>query len=225
VKRFRRAFSLSEIAVACTVLSLALLACLQLFEWSSRAFLLAHLRSGLEGESRRIQASLQPDLRAGDQNTFCLIDPGRQVTGPDGHPLDRGAYALATLSDWSDPLLIDGDLARPRWNRYSVVYASLATPARLIKQPCTAGAPPYTGPLNDLSLRLNEDPALNPGAGNPLILSQCLEEFRVTHDQERGNVVCSFILRDRGGRKAGVRVMDERFQFSFSVRLQNSGAF
>lgn len=227
--RGRRGFSLIELSLSATLLSLALLACFQLFEWSSRAFILANLRSGLEGEARRALASLQADLRQGDFTCLSLIvpslDPSRQVASPEGPLVERDAYGLACLTRWDDPSLIDPTTARPRWNRYTVVYATLSNPGLLVKQYCRPGNPPFDGPVPSLAGRINENPALNPQASKPVILSQSVHEFLVRADEPTQTLTYRLTLAGRGTRKAQGRLINERCEVSYTTRLQNTGAF
>lgn len=226
----RRGFSLIEVTLSAVLLSLALLACFQLFEWSSRAFILTHLRSGLEGESRRVLASLATDLRQGDIHGLSVIDPTldptRRVTAPEGESVERDAYSLPSLTHWEDPASINPATALPRWDRYAVVYATLANPGWLIKQYCTpGGTAPYQAPLSDLSGRINENPALNPQSTRPVILSQSVHEFRVTFNDDTDRVTYHLTLAGRGTRKSQGRLTNERCQVSYTTRLENSGAF
>lgn len=206
------------------LLSLALLACFQLFEWSSRAFILTHLRSGLEGESRRVLASLATDLRQGDIHGLSVID--RRVNSPEGDSVERDAYSLPSLTHWEDPAAINPSTALPRWDRYVVVYATLANPGRLFKQYCSpGGSAPYQAPLSDLSSRINDNPALNPQATRPTILTQSVHEFRVTFNDDNDRATYHLTLASRGARKGQGRLTNERYQVSYSTRLENSGAF
>lgn len=225
----RSGFSLIELSLSATLLSLALLACFQLFEWSSRAFILAHLRSGLEGEARRVLASLHNDLRQGDFTCLSIInsnvDPARRVASPEGSMVERDGYGLACLTRWDDPALLDAANARPRWNRYTIVYATLTNPGRLVKQYCRPGTPPFDGPVPALAGRMNENPATNPQASPPTILSENVNEFEVLGDEVTQTLTYRLTLAARGTRKAEGKLINERCQVSFSTRLQNTGAF
>lgn len=212
--------------MACTVLIVGLWASFQLMEWGSRSFLLVHFRSGLQAEARRVAVSILPDLRRSDIH-LCRFDvsPARRVfSTQEGEFGDRQALSFPNLSRWDDPSLIDPVECLPRWNRFTVVYATTEDIGRLIKQSYSpAGTTPYRDPMSLAGLLAN-NPLANPGGSSPLNLSSSVLDFRVTTDELAAEVRIFLTLGGSAGIKAGRRKLRERCQTSFTLRLENSGA-
>lgn len=222
----RRAFSLLEVMLACTLLIVGLWASFQLVEWGSRAFLLVHFRSGLQAEARRVGASVGPDLRRSNIHLSSVENsPARRVfSTKEGEYGDRHGLCFANLSRWDDSSLIDPDECVPLWNRYTVLYATTEDLGRLVKQNFAPAGSPYTSPLSLAGLMANQ-PATNPGGSTPLILSASVLDFRVIRDDQSAQVRLFLTLAGSAGIKSGRRKMRERCETSFTWRLENSGAF
>ncbi len=222
----RKGFTLLELCLSATILTLALLACFGLFEWGSRSFLLVHTRSGLQGEARRAQLSLLADLRRSDFGGLTVINstvmPSRLVTASDGTLVERDAYSIWALDDWDSPISFDPANSQPLWNRYQAVYATTTNPGLLVKQVYSPPGSPYSIPKSDLMLCLNNNPGLNPGARPATVLCQSVHSFAVVSDADKHNVTISLTLSSRGTRKGEKRNVDERFEATFGTRLENS---
>lgn len=224
--RRKRAFNLIEVLLSCTLLLVGLWASFEMVEWGSRAFLLVHFRSGLQAEARRIAAAVGPDLRKSDIHLLSLDDsPARQhfSTG-EGESGARQGLAFANLSRWDDSSLIDGAECLPRWDRFTVVYATTEDLGRLVKQHYRPAGSPYRDPIALTGL-LSDNPATNPAASSPLILSASVLDFRVSKDDQTSQVRLFLTLAGSAGKKSGRRNLRERCQTAFTWRLENSGAF
>jgi len=112
----------------------------------------------------------------------------------------------------------------PRWNRFTVLYATTEDLGRLVKQHYTPPGSPYLSPLSLAGL-MADHPAANPGGSIPLILSASVLDFRVSKDEHSAQIRLSLTLAGSAGIKSGRRKMRERCQTSFTWRLENSGAF
>lgn len=208
--------------VACFVLSMALLACFELFQWGSRAALLGQARAGLESEGRRLLLAVRMELLRSDFDGL-ETDLTRTTLNPEGQTVPRHALSLLCLEDWSDGANINTTAAAPLWDRYMVLYATRANPGQLVKQYYQPAGAPYQGPMGSLAALLSDTPLSNPGAASLHVLSQSLESFRVTSDELSKVVQLNVTLARRGGRKADKANLNERHQLSLTVRLENSG--
>lgn len=220
-----RGFSLIEIVLAMTLLSLGLIVAFSLFERGSRALMLSDTKSGLGGESRRAILGLSSALRLGDSRLAEVLSPPRQTLSLSGNTVERGAYSLPTLRRWDEPSNFDQIEAQIYWDSYTVVYATLAQEGSLVVQtyePATP-PPPYYEPLNALSSFLADNPQLNTGAVATRLLTQKVEEFRAELDSETSVMRLTLRLAQRGGKKTGARAMDERAEATAAVRMFNSG--
>lgn len=207
--------------VACFVLSLALLVCFELFQWCSRAALLGQSRASLESEGRRLLLAIRMDLLRSDFEGL-ETELTRTFLNPEGETVPRHALSFPCLENWNNPASFNTDSAAPLWDRYTVLYATLANPGLLVKQHYTPAGAPYRGPMGNLAGLVHEDPATNPNGRNFQILSQNLDSFRVLSDDTSKVVECQLVLARRGGRKADKAGLNERHQLSFTTRLENS---
>lgn len=218
----QRGFTLSEVLVACFVLSMALLVCFELFQWCSRAALLGQSRASLESEGRRLLLGVRMDLMRSDFDGL-ETDLSRTTLNPEGETMPRHALSFPCLENWSNPASFNTESAAPLWDRYLVLYATRANPGLLVKQFYTPAGAPYQGPMGNLAGLLNEAPASNPNSRGFQVLSQNLESFRVTTDETNKVIECQLVLARRGGRKAEKAALNERHQLSLTTRLENSG--
>lgn len=216
-----------ELTLASVILLMGLWLSFQLFEWGSRAFVLVHLRSGLQGEARRMAVAVESDLRRSDLQMVEVVDattdPSRRVTSAlEQESGVREAICFPTLSRWDDPACVDRANCQPLWDRYTVLYATREDLGRLVKQNYQPAGAPYTGPFGSLGLLLGDNPALNPGAQVPLVLSNSVLSFGVAMDPDRAQVSLNLTLAGSGSLKAGRRRTRERYQSKFTYRLENT---
>jgi hypothetical protein len=221
---------LLEITLSSTLLLVGLGLVFGLFQWGSRSFLLIHLRSGLQTECRRVMAAIGPDLRRSDIHLVDVVDstvdPARRVfSNLEGEFGQRHALSFANLSRWDDVSLIDSAECLPLWDRYTVIYATRSDPGRLIRQHHTPTGAPYSQPLGNLIGLIQDDPATNPGASRPLVLSSSVLNFEVHIDRDKALVTLQLTLAGTGSLKSGRRQMRERCQTRFTARLENSGPY
>ena len=217
---------LLEVLLAMALLSICLWVTFGLFERGTRAFRLGDAKNALASDARRCVLALVPSLRLADSETLDILDMNRDITNPDGRPVQRHGYSLATLSRWEDPALFNLDTATILWDGYRVVYANLAPQGELIMQDYRpAPGPPYTGTLPGFSAatHLAENPALNAGATVTRVLSQSVEEFTVRFEDETQCLRVKLRLSQRGGKKMGGRQINERSEAQILIRLENSG--
>lgn len=209
--------SLLETILACSLLSLALLACFELFLWGTRSFHLSQKRLGLEGEGRRIRVALQADLQRADSNLMSF-DRTRNALNLDAETVPRHAYCIPSLQDWQSAASFDSDETVPRWDRFVVVYATTEAEGKLVKRLVDASGGPHLGPLTGSPGAFAAQP---PVTGSQL-LSPHLERFELTWDEPRKALRVDLTLAARGGKKGQARRILELHQLVFTQRLENS---
>ncbi len=207
-----------EVSLACALLSLALLACFQLFLWGTRSFQFAQKRLGLEGEGRLIRSALRQDLMRADGN-LARFETARSSTNPEAQLVPRHAYCIPGLLNWNQATSFDTQEAVPRWDCYWIVYATLGAEGRLLKRQVRPAGAPYVSTLAGFPGTFLADPP----AADTRALSDHLDAFELAWNDSQKTLRLSFLLAARGGKKGQARQISERHQLAWTVRLENSG--
>jgi len=177
------------------------------------------LRQGLEGDARRISSRLKKDLALSDFHTVSVQE--RLVSG-----LRRDGVGLGSLSDWNDPSNFQAGLGLPRWNRYTVYYATQEATGRLVRQDIEPPGIPLAGwnsPYSALSSNLRDDPTLNTSVVSSTVLSSQVEHFECRADVSENTVTVVCRLREKGQNVAGTNKKgDESIQFRLLLKTKNT---
>lgn len=220
-----RGFSLVEMVLSMSLLSVFTLLLFLAFRDGTRTFNNVALRQGLEGEARRCTNVLEQSLRQSDLNCCELINTSaRQRMGISGATVSRDAVSYVTLSRWWDESLFDAG-GRPQWDEYAVIYATLDNPGKLVRQLYRPPGSPYNQPLPGFSVaaHLSDDPQDNPDARETHLLSGSVEDFELSTGQHPYSVEVKLILTDRQHLRAGaLRASQQRLQIDLTIRLNNT---
>ena len=173
----RRGFSLLELSVSLSILSLVLVGIFGVFEMGQASFHFASLRQGLQNEARVAFNVLSNDLRHSSLVTvtalprrLSLVLPRQESKGT--QTLDRDGLCLASVQNWSDPGATDAVTGFPNFDSFLVYYATGEPEGSLVRQLVTpALVGPY--PNNEFSPgnSMHDEPMLNTSRmGTPRIL-------------------------------------------------------
>lgn len=166
-----RGTTLLEALVACSVLSIMLVALFALFHMGTQMFQLSVTRQGLEGEARRISAWLEKDLRKTVASSTILETSGR----PKRHGL-----CCPTLSRWDLPTSYSAQSGLPDWDRYLGYYATLQQPTgRFLRCLYNPGAAKAHNPWAAFNApaHLREDPRFNSNQESYQTLADDVQEL------------------------------------------------
>lgn len=147
----KRATTLLETLVACTVLSIMMVALFALFRMGTDMFQYSVTRQGLEGEARRVSTWLERDLRRTVASSTLL-----ETSRPKRH-----ALCCPTLSRWDLPSSYSPQSGLPDWDRYLAYYATQN--GRFLRCLYNPGAAKAHSPwaVFDPAAHLREDPRHN----------------------------------------------------------------
>lgn len=203
------------------VLGFLTIAVFGLINFSTRGFQHAVVKQGLNGESEAIQAKLRSDYRASHFGTVAVLNRQESLAG--SRLVSRDCVAFASLSDWSNPanFLATG---LPRWNRYTVWYATRGESGRLVRQVINTGGPlPAPVPYSALDVNVSDTPLDNDNLLQSSILSENVLSFSVERDEPSQLLDLELILLRRAGRRATSGAPIEETQESvFSLDAYNT---
>lgn len=190
------------------------------FLMSTRLFNSSATRQSAEVEFKAIAALLKRDL---EHTNFWLC----QIHTRASSPPYRDGLALAALDDWDAASSFDPVTGRPAWNRYIVWYAtSEPDRGRLIRQIVQPSPPPtpfIQAPYSGLSANMNDDPASNSDVFSSRILSQDVEEFRISQRLENGTYRVQLKLHKTGGRRGmGTEQTEETLDITSTYKPKNT---
>ncbi|MCA9796332.1 MAG: hypothetical protein KC910_31210 [Candidatus Eremiobacteraeota bacterium] len=217
----RRGFTVLEAALVLLILSFLTLAIFGLFSMGSRGFQHAVMRSGLQGDARRVGALLERDFHLTHWATIGVVE---RTVSFEGLTVHRDAVVCHGLSDWSNPANFINGIS-PRWDRYIVFYATQEQgPARLVHQKVEPGGTlPNMLPYPALGVNIDDEPKYNNDVYSTGILSQSVLSFMVEKDEADQLLNVSVKFRGRG-RKAiqTEKEVDETHEVVYSLRALNT---
>jgi prepilin-type N-terminal cleavage/methylation domain-containing protein len=212
-------FTLMELMITMSILLGILAMVVGIMIYGVRMFNHASLRQGLEGDARRLSTRLKQDVALTDFRTVSIQQRSLGAFRRDG-------LCMASLSNWDDDTNFQTGLGLPRWNRYTVYYATLETSGRLMRQDLEPSGVPvdgWSGPYGALSTNLREDPALNPAAVSSTVLSGHVQSFECETDLSENTVAVRCRLRQVGLQKAGSnQKSDESLEFRLLLKTKNT---
>lgn len=187
--RGKKAVSLIELLVACSLFLSVLAIVFFFFSFGTRAFQTASQRQGAQSQALRVMDSLQADLKRSAGPSVTMASRQRII---DGVTVQRDALNFISLKDWSN--IHDSEnfnllTAQPRWNRYWTYYATTDQDGgRLIRHSVDPmPAPNGPIPLNDILPLLRDDPLTNLFNGRVPAHSQLADnvyEFKIERSVE-----------------------------------------
>jgi hypothetical protein len=232
-RRRHSAFSVLELAVACTLFLMVLGIVFFFFRYGTRAFVTANQRQGVQVDALRVMDGLQADLKRTASKSVLLLNNSGRTRTIESTTVHRDAISLISLKDWSDPNNTENfDLAgsQPKWNRYWVYYATndddRGSMVRLKVDPLPPPISPTPLTILKFANLCRDNPALNnfDGVTPPhSYLCRNLYEFKV--DKEGNNSFRISLklqekrqLRPDGGVVKGM----ETYQLQLFVRPENT---
>lgn len=187
-------FTLFETIVTFGILSALLTLVFAAFGMATGLFQDTEVRQGAENQLRSTKLLLQRDIELSD---FWLMSTVARST-PDG---DRDALSVSRLSDWNDTARFDAVTDRPIWDRYAVWYASLGTDGSLYRQVLQPSGL-VTAPYANLSTNLSDaNPESNQNVIYSRVLSDRVQNFRVTSRLQNGTVQINLRMAAEGSRR------------------------
>ncbi|MBI3928890.1 MAG: hypothetical protein HY319_25335 [Armatimonadetes bacterium] len=215
-----RAHTLIEVIVVVFVMGFVIFGVFSLFLGGSRAYRRSILRTGLQGDSQRVAAVLEREVKL--THYASLGTESRVVNIPGGLQVRRDALAMAALSDWSDPDKFLGGVS-PRWDRYVVLYATTEPEGRLVCQVIDPDANPTLQPYPGLASNIRDDPAANDDVSSSRILSDRVLSFEVEKVDANQLLDVRVRFRERGGKAMlSEAVVDETHELVMSLRAWNT---
>lgn len=216
-------FSLLELAISTSLLSILMLVAFSLWESATRSFFLSSAKEDLSAEARHCQLAITNPLRKSD-GTLLSIRNDRLTTGLSGQSVRRDALSFVGVEDWSAPTAISNKDAKMVWNQYYILYAGLQTSGILVLQTNKPSAPPYISPWPTAldPANLSETPISNPGAVSTKMLSQSIEQFKTSYNDDTQTATLELTFARRGGKKTSTRNIDERTEIKVRVRMENT---
>lgn len=191
-----RGTTLLEALVACSVLSLMLIALFALFNVGTRMFQLSVTRQGLEGEARRVNAWLEKDLRKTVASSTLL-----ETSRPKRHGL-----CCPTLARWDLAGSYSAQSGLPDWDRYLGYYATLQQPTgrllRCLYHPGPAKAHQPWAAFDPLA-HLREDPKLNSNQESYQTLADDVQELTFGTD---GKMLLVKLILEKQGKTTEMRL-------------------
>ena len=137
----------------------------------------------------------------------------------------RDGVSFSTLSDWSKPALFDPGDGHPLWDSYTVYYATLETPGRLVKQVYTPAGAPFVNPMAGFSAVANtrDDPSSNLGViQRTSVLAAQVEVLRLQAGSD--SLQLRLLLGAQSGRRFdGNGSSQERLEMNFTLKQENTG--
>lgn len=217
----RRGFSLAEAMVVCAVLGVVFTGAFLLFTMGYRAFYRAELRSGIQGDARRVKAVLERDVRLTHFASIGVVE--RNVTTSDGIQVRRDGVAMVALSDWNNSSNFSAGVS-PLWDRYSIFYATSGDLGKLIHQEIEPGGVlAALVPYPVLGSNLNEDPDANADVYSSGVLCENVLEFKLERDEARQLLNVNLRLRGRqGSTMLSGQTVDESHEVVLSLRAWNT---
>ncbi len=216
-------FSLIELTISMSLLSILMLVAFSLWESATRTFFLSSAKDELSAEARYCLLAITNPLRKSDGTLLSIVN-NRTTTGLSGQSVRRDALSFVGVEDWSAPGAISTTDAKMVWNQYYVLYAGLQTTGILVLQTNKPPAPPYISPWSTVldPASLSETPATNPGAVSTKMLSQSIEQFKASYIDDTQTATIELTFARRGGKKTSTRNIDERTEVKVRIRMENS---
>ncbi len=229
----RRAFSVLELTIACTLFLLLLGIVFFFFRYGARAFVTANQRQGVQADALRVMDGLQADLKRTASKSVLILNNSSRIRLIEGVNVHRDALSLISLKDWSDPNNTENfDLSgsQPKWNRYWIYYATTDNDrGGMIRLKIDPLPPPISPtPLTIMKFvgLCHDDPSLNSFDGSvPLhtYLYRNLYEFKAEKEGNNSFRLSLKLQEKRQLRPDGGPVQGmETYQLQMFVRPENT---
>lgn len=226
----RRGFSLLELCVSMSILSVVLMGIFGVFEMGQSSFHFASLRQGLQSEARVAFNVLSNDLRHSSFVTVSTIPRSVSVVLPrqenrGSQSLDRDGLCCAGVQNWESPSAIDINSGFPNFDSFVVYYGTSEPEGRLIRQlvkPALVG--PYPNAEFSLANSMKDNPMSNTSrVGVTRTLSKRLLSFRARRDNGTRLIHVTMRLRGMGGARPGTSARaDETFELTLKTYPENT---
>lgn len=226
----KRGFTLLELCISCSILSLVLLGIFGVFEMGQSSFHFASLRQGLQSEARVAFNTLSNDLRHSSFVTVTALPRSVSVVlqrqeNRGNQSLDRDGLCCAAVQNWAAPGAIDINSGFPNFDSYVVYYGTSEAEGRLIRQmvkPALVG--PYPNAEFSLINSMKDNPLANSSrVGVTRTLSKRLLSLRARRDNGTRLVEVTLRLRGLGGAKPGTSARaDETFELTLKTYPENT---
>lgn len=170
-------FSLPELVLACSLLVLVMTGSFLFFRMGSRGFSTVIAKSGAVGDMQRATRILQREIEMSHIYSATVED--RKSDG-----FERDGLAVVALSSWSDPDNFEVGTQLPKWDRWSVFYATTEEVGHLYCLEFERDPPTY--PLKrfaDLGGKMLDNPLSVGGARRVTRLCDGVKRFSVEVDQ------------------------------------------
>lgn len=226
----RRGFTLVEAMTTVLVFGFFIGALFAMFHMGTRGFQLSVARQGVQNTARKLALYIDKEFRSSHLLSFDVESgSSRVVGGVDQYR--RDGVCFVSVKDWDDPDVFDPLTLSPRWDRYTIYYATLhdnpygKLVRATVEPPADEIGPFPFGPFRDNAWEyMQDDPRSNGGYQTSYrVLADNVAYFKVSVNRVGGKVRLQLGLRqDTGKHRHTGKREGALFEMDYSIVPMNT---